>query len=199
MTGVRIDDAEGNHACVLGALIAVAMLSLAAGNGEARNRDAERRDLVTTQLKDASGASRGTAALYQRGQVVRVEVIFTGAEPGSVHAVHLHLVGRCHAPDLASAGEHWNPGRVGHGLENPWGGHAGDLPNLQIGPDGTGRIDAQIDAIALTEGQPPLVNLGAIVVHADRDDMMSDPAGNSGARIACGAFGSDASTTPPSH
>ena len=183
----------------LGALVAVATLGLAAASGEARNRDAERRDLVTTQLKDAAGAGRGTAALYQRGQEIRVEVNFTGAEPGSVHAVHLHLIGRCHAPDFASAGEHWNPYRVGHGLQNAWRGHSGDLPNLQIGPDGTGRIDTQIDGIALTEGQPPLVNLGAIVIHADPDDMRSDPAGNSGARIACGAFGSDAPTTPPSN
>ena len=183
----------------IGALIAVAMLGLVAGSGEARQRSAERADIATTQLKDAGGAIRGTAALYQRGREVRIEVIFTGAEPGSVHGVHYHRIGRCEPPDFASAAEHWNPDGVAHGLQNPWRGHAGDLPNLEIGPDGTGRIDAQIDAIALTEGQPPLVNVGAIVVHADPDDMISDPAGNSGARIACGAFGSEASTTPPLH
>jgi superoxide dismutase, Cu-Zn family len=170
------------------ALLPLAIAGLAGCVSAASHVGDERRDVVTTTLRDAGGAERGRAALYQQGQQIRIEVVFTGA-PGAVHGVHLHQVGTCTAPDFASAGEHWNPYRTPHGLAHPQGGHAGDLPNLRVGPDGSGRIDAQIDAIALTEARPLLVNMGAIIVHAAPDDMRTDPDGNSGARIACGAFG----------
>jgi superoxide dismutase, Cu-Zn family len=69
-----------------------------------------------------------------------------------VHGVHLHLVGKCDAPDFVSAGPHWNPYKVMHGKLHPSGGHAGDLPNLTLDKDGNGTIDALIDGIALGSG-----------------------------------------------
>jgi Cu-Zn family superoxide dismutase len=164
-------------------------LTAAAPADAGQRREPPRHDIASAVLRDASGAGRGRAVLYQRGQAVRLEVEFTGAAPGETHGVHLHRIGRCDGPDFGSAGEHWNPYGVAHGLDNPWGGHAGDLPNLRAGPDGVARIDQIIDGVALTEGRPPLVGMGAVVVHAAPDDMVTDPAGDSGARIACGAFG----------
>jgi Cu-Zn family superoxide dismutase len=153
-----------------------------------RRKEPPRRDIVKTVVRDATGAEHGIASLYQRGQEVRIELLYKGGFPSSIHGVHMHQIGKCEAPDFASAGPHWNPYKVMHGKLHPLGGHAGDLPNLELDKDGNGKIDARIDAIALTEGQPPLVNGGAIVVHANPDDMKTDPSGNSGARIACGVL-----------
>lgn len=102
-------------------------------------------------------------------------------------AVHVHETGKCAAPDFASAGGHLNPDGKQHGLLNPAGPHAGDLPNISIGSDGTGRLETMNERLALRAGAALLDSDGsALVVHAAADDFMTDPAGGSGARIACG-------------
>ena len=169
------------------ATLAALLLNAGVDAKRVKKKKNTRRDIVTTILKDAGGAERGKAAIYQIGQQIRLEVIYTGAITGATHGVHLHQVGKCEGPDFASAGPHWNPYKVVHGMKTPGGGHAGDLPNLVIDATGTGKIDALIDGIAITEA--PMENLGAVVVHEKADDMMTDPSGNSGKRIACGAFG----------
>jgi Cu-Zn family superoxide dismutase len=69
--------------------------------------------------------------------------------------------------------------------------HLGDLPNLEVGPNGTGRIDfeVRIPAATVPDANPLLDADGtSIVIHAAADDERTDPSGNSGARIACGVF-----------
>ena len=78
-----------------------------------------------------------------------------------------------------SAGPHFNPYGKHHGLANADGPHAGDFPNLEVGADGTGSLDAIDSLVTLKEGGTSLI------VHADPDDEKTDPAGNSGARVAC--------------
>jgi Cu-Zn family superoxide dismutase len=96
------------------------------------------------------------------------------------------MVGRCDAPDFTSAGGHWNPTQKKHGTMNPQGPHQGDLPNLVIGSDGRGTIGAVIPGATLAG----LLDAdgAAMVIHAGPDDLMTDPSGNSGGRIACGVF-----------
>lgn len=109
-------------------------------------------------------------------------------ELAGVHGIHLHAVGSC-TPDFAAAGPHFNPMTKKHGTENPEGPHAGDMPNLTIGADGTGTYDQMNTMISLQQNTPNSVydaDESAIVVHAQADDYKTDPAGNSGARIACG-------------
>jgi Cu-Zn family superoxide dismutase len=86
------------------------------------------------------------------------------------------------------AGPHFNPGGKQHGFENPMGFHAGDLPNLDVGPDGKGKAQAVAKGAGLGTGKDGLFHEGgtALVVHEKPDDMKTDPAGNSGGRIACG-------------
>jgi Cu-Zn family superoxide dismutase len=105
--------------------------------------------------------------------------------------VHLHQTGRCDAPDFASAGPHWNPTSHQHGRLNPQGPHLGDLPNLQVAANGSGRIDFVVPVPAGTAaGANPLLDADgtALVIHAAADDLWTDPSGNSGARIACGVL-----------
>ena len=110
--------------------------------------------------------------------------------PPGPHGFHIHAVGRCDPPDFASAGAHFNPEGKKHGLKNPEGPHAGDLSNLVVGPDGTAKATASAPRVTLGAGPNSVFQPGgtALVIHAAPDDDVTDPAGNSGARIACGVI-----------
>src|SRR5690606_42081880 len=114
---------------------------------------------------------------------IQIELNVDGIEPGE-HGVHVHTVGSCEAPDFASAGGHWNAGERQHGLENPLGSHAGDMPNLTVAADRTGRLEYILPAATLAG----LLDTGGagFVVHAGVDDQVTDPSGDSGGRTACG-------------
>jgi Cu-Zn family superoxide dismutase len=142
---------------------------------------------ATATLRDAQGKTIGSATLTPADGGVRIGVNVSGVSPG-LHGFHVHAVGKCEAPDFKSAGGHFNPGSKEHGLENPKGAHAGDMPNLSVGPDGTGKGESLARGASLDAGPGTLFPDGgtAVVLHAAPDDMKSDPAGNAGARIACG-------------
>lgn len=143
-----------------------------------------------TSLRNAQGQVTGEASATRDGNVIRVRVTVRGFAPGT-HGVHLHQVGRCDARDFTSAGPHWNPTSHQHGRLNPQGPHLGDLPNLVVGANGVGRIDFAVSVPAGTAaGANPLLDADgtAVVIHAAADDLRTDPSGNSGARIACGAL-----------
>jgi len=142
-----------------------------------------------TELRNGTGQAVGTARLTQAGNVVRILVEARGLPPG-LHAVHVHAVGKCDPPDFTSAGPHFNPTGKQHGALNPQGSHAGDLPNINIGPDGNGRLETANEQITLAAGANSVLDTdgSALVVHAAPDDFKTDPTGNSGARIACGVL-----------
>lgn len=140
----------------------------------------------TQPIYDAQGQSVGDLTLTQRGRdSVQVTVRATRL-PAGTHGTHLHAVGRCEPPGFTTAGAHLNPAGRQHGTRNPAGPHLGDLPNLVVAANGTGTMQAVV-AGTMTPGQAPLFDADgtALVVHAAADDMMTDPSGNSGARIAC--------------
>jgi Cu-Zn family superoxide dismutase len=119
---------------------------------------------------------------------VTIRVTLAGL-PAGVHAVHLHTTGACAAPDFTSAGGHLNPAGKKHGTANPEGSHLGDLANVSIGADGSGtmvdvlRADRAGALAAIFDADGT-----AVMVHADADDHMTDPAGAAGKRIACGVL-----------
>ena len=138
-------------------------------------------------LADAAGAAKAEARIEAAGGGLRVDVSAQGMAPG-VYAVHFHMVGRCDAPDFTTAGSHWNPTGRQHGVNNPQGSHLGDLPNMTVGADGTGRLQATVDSAALKGGANALLDAdgAAIIIHASPDDYRTDPSGNAGKRLACG-------------
>lgn len=138
-------------------------------------------------LRDAQGTTIGVATLTAAKGGVRVIVTVSGATPGS-HGMHVHAVGRCDGPDFKSAGEHFNPRAKEHGMHNPKGMHLGDLPNLTVDDSGLGRGDFLVRGVTLKAGTASLFSRAgtALVLHAAADDQTSDPAGNSGPRVACG-------------
>jgi superoxide dismutase, Cu-Zn family len=142
---------------------------------------------ATADVRTAAGQSLGTAQLTQVGGVVRIVLDARGLPPG-LHAVHVHTVGKCDPPDFSTAGQHFNPTNKQHGALNPQGSHAGDLPNLNVGPDGSGRLETATEQITLGTGATSIWDAdgSALVIHAAPDDFTTDPTGNAGARIACG-------------
>src|SRR4051794_38440738 len=141
-------------------------------------------DVATADLMMADGTLVGTATFTGMDGGTQVTVDAFNMPPGD-HGIHIHMTGQCDGPDFASAGGHLNPTGMQHGLDNPQGPHAGDFPNLTVADDGTGTLDymspATMDEIFDADGS-------ALVVHANPDDEMTDPSGNSGPRIACGVI-----------
>jgi Cu-Zn family superoxide dismutase len=140
-------------------------------------------------LNGADGAQVGTVILDETPFGVLLTAKITALPPGT-HAFHIHEIGNCTPPDYKSAGGHYAPAGNEHGLTNPKGKHAGDLPNIHVAADGTLEIEILADAVSLVGGGPRAglfdTDGSAFVVHAGADDYASNPAGAAGARIACG-------------
>jgi Cu-Zn family superoxide dismutase len=159
-------------------------LALVLGCGQSPPATAK-STLVNTQ-----GQKVGEATLTETAQGVKIVVQIENLPPGD-HAFHIHEKGVCAAPDFASAGGHFNPTGKHHGMKNPAGPHAGDLPNITVGADGKAKVDTVAKSVTLKEGEKnSLFQAGgtSLVIHAGPDDNVTDPAGNAGARIACGVI-----------
>ncbi len=142
---------------------------------------------ASAELKDKDGRVVGRALLSERPEGVLVRVSVKGLTPG-LHAVHVHAVGKCDGPAFTSAGGHFNPLGKKHGLKSPEGFHAGDMPNMLIGKDGSGRFEVMTDGITLRAGPLSVFDAdgSALVIHVGADDYVTDPTGNAGDRAACG-------------
>lgn len=149
---------------------------------------ADRQELVgATTLSDAAGKQVGTATLRAADGGIVLSILVTGLTPQQRHGIHLHAVGACQAPAFASAGPHLNPAGRQHGLANPVGSHLGDLPNLIADAEGHARVTAMLPGEQAAIRNQLFDNDGtALILHAQADDLRTDPSGNSGNRIACG-------------
>jgi Cu-Zn family superoxide dismutase len=143
------------------------------------------------ELLNSKGKTVGRATLTEQQGGVRISLEAWKLSPGP-HGFHIHAVGRCNPPDFTSASSHFNPDGKKHGVKNSAGAHAGDLPNLVIGPDGTAAVEVMASQVTFRPGINSLFgrNGSALVIHANPDDDQTDPAGNAGARIACGVISS---------
>jgi superoxide dismutase, Cu-Zn family len=140
-------------------------------------------DKASAEMKDKDGKAVGTVALAETPHGVLLSGNLAGL-PAGPHGFHIHAVGKCEAPQFTSAGGHANSGGKKHGFAAAEGPHQGDLSNLHAGADGKATVDAFAPGVTLAN----LLDAdgSALVVHEKADDYRTDPAGDSGARIACG-------------
>ncbi|MBC7541997.1 MAG: superoxide dismutase family protein [Candidatus Sericytochromatia bacterium] len=149
---------------------------------------------ATATLIDAQGHTLGTARFRedpgQGGVAMTIRV--SGLTPGA-HGMHVHGAGHCDGPDFTTAGPHFNPSGRKHGLGNPQGAHLGDMPNLVVAADGSATATVALTGTFLRAGADSLLRKGgtALVIHARPDDQLTDPAGDSGDRVACGVILAD--------
>ena len=144
------------------------------------------RLMARAQLQPAAGEDvEGEVRMRETDQGIRMEVMVRGLTPGE-HGFHIHEFGDCSAPDFESAGGHFNPGGDPHGPPGPKT-HAGDLGNVEADDDGVVETVMIARYVELEPGERTIVGK-AIVIHADPDDLTSQPSGNAGARVACGVI-----------
>jgi Cu-Zn family superoxide dismutase len=129
----------------------------------------------------------GQVTFTQNGAKTIVTGEVRGLAPGKEHGFHVHEKGDCSAPDAMSAGGHFNPKSTQHGNYAMSPHHSGDMPNLKADANGVARISWEDDELTVKDGPASVVGR-AVIVHRDPDDYKSQPAGNSGPRLACGVI-----------
>jgi Cu-Zn family superoxide dismutase len=153
------------------------------------SKPAYKRSLVVP-IKTSTGQDAGSATFDESkdGKQLSVTVKLKNL-PSGMHAVHIHQNPVCDAPAFTTAGGHFNPGQKQHGMDNPMGHHAGDMPqNVSVGQYETGETTFKVDYLTLDPSAPTSVLGHSIMVHEKADDMVTDPTGNAGNRIACGVI-----------
>jgi superoxide dismutase, Cu-Zn family len=142
---------------------------------------------ATAKLEARSGSTvAGEVMFSTAGDGLLVRARLSGLQPNAEHGFHVHDKGDCSAPDASSAGGHFNPGGTAHGHHASGSRHAGDLPNIKADGEGRAIYEARVTGLAL--GGAYGVVGRSVVVHRDPDDYKSQPAGNSGPRVACGVI-----------
>ncbi len=146
--------------------------------------------MATAELIDTAGERVGLATFNAADTATSLSISVSGLEPGR-HGIHVHQNGDCTPPAFTGAGGHFNPALRQHGLENPEGPHAGDLPNLQVSSDGSADTTLPLAPELLRRGDRSILGprATALVIHAEPDDQRTDPSGNSGDRVVCGVIG----------
>jgi len=145
---------------------------------------------VEVPIKTSTGADAGTATISEGKNGVNLTITLKlKGLPAGLHAVHIHQNAVCDAPDFKGASGHFNPDNKQHGMDNPMGHHAGDLPtNVTIGEDHNGEVTYKVKYLSLGTDAATSVLGHSIMIHEKADDMKTDPTGNAGNRIACGVI-----------
>jgi Cu-Zn family superoxide dismutase len=161
-----------------------AVLSLSA----CQSMDVGRGQKAAATLDSRSGSNaKGSANFIWIGHDVLVTGKFSGLKPNTEHGYHIHEIGDCSAVDATSAKGHFNPDTKSHGMPGSGESHAGDMPNIKSDAHGYANFSAKLSGFAIDHGPNGILDR-AVVVHRDPDDYKSQPAGNSGPRIACGVI-----------
>jgi Cu-Zn family superoxide dismutase len=147
---------------------------------------AQAQTATATLAPTQGNTAAGMVTFTQQGDKVTVSAKVTGLTPGK-HGFHVHEKGDCSAPDATSAGAHFNPTNKPHGSPNAPDHHAGDVPMLEADASGSATLMTDLAGLAIGSGATDIVGK-SVVVHKDPDDYKTQPAGNSGARVACGVI-----------
>jgi Cu-Zn family superoxide dismutase len=130
---------------------------------------------------------KGTVHFTQDGDKVKIEGMLEGLKPGK-HGVHIHEKGDCSMDDFSSAGGHFNPGHTDHGAPDVADKHAGDMGNITADKKGNAKVSLEV-ASMMIGGDTGIIGK-ALIIHEKKDDLHTQPSGDSGGRVACGVIDS---------
>ncbi len=157
--------------------------------GEEEASEAPRTATAVLEPRSGSDVS-GTISFTEEDGGVRVSGEIHGLEPGP-RGFHVHEHGDCSAEDAMSAGGHFNPKDVPHGAPSEGEHHIGDMGNVMVDEDGVARLDEHFEFLSLEEGAQNSILGRAVIVHAEEDDLVTQPTGDAGARLGCGVIIAD--------
>jgi superoxide dismutase, Cu-Zn family len=189
----RLDSCDGtkydvhNMKSLMVLLIPLVCLLLGAAAQTPQPKAAAPLKAIAVLHPTAGNKVSGTVTFAEEADGVRVHADLTGLTPGK-HGFHVHEFGDCSAPDLASAGGHFNPTNKPHAGPDDAERHVGDMGNIEADSSGAAKLDYVDHEISLTNDQRSIIGR-SVIVHAKADDLKSQPSGDSGARIACGVIG----------
>jgi len=145
-------------------------------------------DAIAVVAPTQGSQASGTVRFHSQGGGVHVTGELSGLTPSAKHGFHVHEFGDCSAPDGASAGGHFAPEAHPHGAPDPAEHHAGDLGNVEADANGKAKVDVTVPGLALASGDRAIIGR-ALIVHAQPDDLTTQPTGNAGGRVGCGVIG----------
>ena len=173
--------------------VTVGVCAALAGCGSV-NTTLQRDPTAIAMLAPTQGnIASGVVEFEQDGDVMHVRIRIDGLVPNASHGLHIHEIGDCRAPDASSAGGHFNPQGSKHGGPTGEYRHAGDLGNVQSDANGLAQADIEVSGISLGTGNDSIIGR-SVIVHAQADDLVSQPSGNAGPRIACGLISKNPDT-----
>lgn len=159
---------------------------VAAASGEEKTAVATIAPSKAATTQPAQGQPKGTITFHQTGEQVHISGEISGLQPNTRHGIHIHETGDLSAPDLSSAGGHYNPENHPHGAPATQGSvHAGDLGNLEADDKGVAKMDLTVENISLGGSENDVIGK-PVIIHAKADDLKSQPSGDAGARIGGG-------------
>lgn len=181
-------------------LVTSSVIALAACSHKTTSHDEHKHAATATEVLTPTGPSEAEAVLKAaKGKKVKGTIKFK-EENGKIivttdveglkagpHGFHIHEVGDCNAPDFSTAGGHFNPTQSVHGSEHSEHRHGGDMGNLIATAKGKAQTSLTISGVTLKDGPSSIIGK-AVIIHEGKDDLKSQPAGNSGPREACGVI-----------
>ncbi len=148
----------------------------------------ETKMVQVTLAPKSESTLAGDIVFTQEGDEVTMQVAISGVPEGE-HAIHIHEVPDCSAPDGSSAGGHWNPAMKDHGQWGEMAHHAGDIGNLVVDAEGKASLTFKTDkwCIGCEDSTMNILN-HSVIIHAGVDDFTTQPTGNAGGRVGCGVI-----------
>ncbi|WP_159022472.1 superoxide dismutase family protein [Formosa sp. L2A11] len=157
----------------------------------AMKKEMDQTNMITVNLEPKSDSKvSGTVVFTEMNDTVKMLAQLEGLKPKTVHAIHLHEKADCSSPDGKSSGGHWNPTNSKHGK---WGDvqgyHRGDIGNFTTDENGKATVTFETDEWCITcQDTTRTIGGRGIIIHQGTDDFTTQPTGDAGIRIACGAI-----------
>lgn len=144
-------------------------------------------EYTTAMVATEGNEATGMVTFRRTGDGIAVTAHIEGLQPNQQHGFHIHQYGDCSAPDGTSAGGHFNPESTRHGGRDDDERHVGDLGNLESNENGEAQVEFIDDRLQM-DGPHSILGRG-VIVHAQADDLESQPTGDAGGRLSCGVIG----------